>query len=489
MKLCKSKKQTTMTFHLWRDFVMFAVIIMIVLWLLQVIFLNAFYEGMKKNEIEKIGNELVDLYSGDNENFASHLERYSFRSGFFAHVLSEDGSIITSPQPMREFQRGPDAPRHPKHSVPNNIQDFNSATWDRFVKKVNSTKSKTTTYVIDSPGNIRTMVYGARLGDFGGEGIYLYVSSPLQPMDTTRQVLQNQLIIVSVISVLLSLILAYFIAKRFSKPIIKASKSAQKLAEGRYDVYFEGGSYREITNLADVLNEAAKELGKLEELRLDLMANVSHDLKTPLTIIKSYAEMIKDISGDNKEKREEHTQVIIDETNRLSGLVNDILSLSKLQSGILEPEFSSFVISDSVKSVLEKFSVYVQKEDYVISCDIQDDIKVCADETQVMQVIYNLVGNAINYTGKSKEIFVSLKTSNGFARFEVKDCGDGIEECEIPYVWDRYYRTGRSHTRDTAGTGLGLSIVKHILESHKANYGVKSEVGKGSVFWFELPLE
>jgi len=488
MKTHSKKRKTTMTFHLWRDFVMFAVIIMVVLWLLQVIFLSAFYESMKKNEIEKIGNEMVRLYSQDRDEFDSYLEKYSFRRGVFAHVLTEEGNIIRSPQPMGEFQRGPGNRPEPEYHIRNNIRNFNSETWDKFTERVNNSNTKTAAYVIEAPGNTRMMIYGAYLGNVDGEEAYLYVSSALEPIDATRRVLQNQLIIVSVLSVLLSLILAYFIAKRFSRPIIRASESAQKLAEGRYDVHFEDGSYREISQLTDVLNKAANELGKIDELRLDLMANVSHDLKTPLTIIKSYAEMIKDISGDNKEKRDEHTCVIMDEANRLSNLVNDILNLTKLESGIVEPVVSEFVISDSIKSIIDKFSVYVQNEDYKISCNVEDGVTVIGDENRIMQVIYNLIGNAINYTGENKEIFVSLKVCNKNARFEVRDCGEGIEDKEIPYVWDRYYRTGRSHIRDAVGTGLGLSIVKHILEAHKFKYGVESQLGKGSTFWFEIPV-
>ncbi len=488
MKRKNTKRKSTMTFHLWRDFVMFAVIIMVVLWLLQVIFLSAFYESMKKNEIEKIGDEMVSLYNRDGDEFYSYLESRSFKSGVFAHVLDEEGSIVKSPQPMEEFQRGPGPHRTRGNPIPKTIAGFDAEMWEKFVKRVDESDDKTTAYVISPYGNNRMMIYGAELNLSDSKKQYLYITSPLQPIDATRTVLQNQLIIVSVLSVLASLALAYFIAKRFSRPIIKASKTAEKLASGRYDVHFEDGSYREISQLADVLNNAAKELAKIDRLRMDLMANVSHDLKTPLTIIKSYAEMIRDISGDNKEKRDAHTKVIIDEAGRLSGLVNDILSLSKLQSGIASPELTEFVISDLVGSIMENFSIYSQKDGYTFELDIDPELKVCGDEGQMMQVIYNLIGNAINYTGDSKKVHVSLKAIDDKVRFEVTDYGDGIEDDELAYVWDRYYRTGRGHTRGVTGTGIGLSIVKHILESHGFAYGVSSKVGEGSRFWFECPV-
>lgn len=485
MKQKKNKRKSTMTFHLWRDFVMFAVIIMVVLWLFQVIFLNAFYESMKKGEIRKIGDEMVELFEKNDDEFYSYLESRSFKRGVFAHVLDESGYIIKSPQPMEEFQRGPMHRPAPDISVRKSIVDFNHDTWERFIKKVDESSDGTTAYVISAYGANRMMIYGAELDTDGGEKQYLYITSPLQPIDATRRVLQNQLIIVSVLSVLASLILAYFIAKRFSKPIIKAAGTAQMLASGRYDVCFEDGSYREISQLTGVLNNAAKELGKIEQLRMDLMANVSHDLKTPLTIIKSYAEMIRDISGDDKGKREAHTGVIIDEADRLSDLVNDILNLSKLQSGIARPDMEEFDISDTIETIMNKFAVYSDKDGYVFTTDIAPDVRIVGDEGQLMQVVYNLIGNAINYTGSDKNVHIALRSHNGKVRFEVTDYGDGINEDELAYVWDRYYRTGRSHKRDVAGTGIGLSIVKHILESHGFEYGVISKPGQGSTFWFE----
>ncbi len=486
MTLKKNRPKTSMTFHLWRAFVMFAVIIMLVLWLFQVIFLRAFYETMKRNEIEKIGSEMVAMFRNDSDAFDSYLAGDSFKSGVFAHVLTADGTIIKSPQPMGEFQRGPEEPRRPEVFRRNTIADFNSETWNNFINRVSLSEDKTIAYVFGSDNKMRMVVYGAELGKINGETAYLYINSPLQPIDATKTVLQNQLIIVSVLSVFASLFLAYFMAKRFSVPIKRTSDSAKKLACGDYNVRFDSGNYREISELADVMNTTASELGKLDELRLDLMANVSHDLKTPLTIIKSYAEMIRDISGDNKQKRDEHTEVIIDETTRLTALVNDILSLSKLEAGIDERELKEFDISSAVKSVMEKFLIYTEKDGCSIDANIEDGICVRGDETELMQVIYNLIGNAINHSGGDKTITINLKTLGEKMRFEVHNSGDAIPAEELNHVWDRYYRSGKTHTRSIAGTGIGLSIVKHILEAHSSNFGVNSAPSEGVSFWFEL---
>ncbi len=481
------KNKSDMTFHLWRAFAMFAIVIMIVLWMLQVIFLNTFYEGMKKNEIYKIGDELVRQYNEDSSTFFSHLQGEMIQKGIFAHIFLEDGSLLNAPEYVSEFQNNHEKPRKSPFSMRNPIRNFNNENWEKFLDKVNSSDEKTVAYVISARHNMRTMVYGACLGKAEGQNIYLYINSPLQPVDATRTVLQNQLIIVSVISVLSSLALAYFIARRFSKPIVKTSSCAKQLAKGNYDVEFTADGYKEIADLSHVLNQTAKELGKTEELRRDLMANVSHDLKTPLTIIKSYAEMIRDISGDIREKREAHTQVIIDEAQRLSNLVNDILNLTKLRQGISILSKKEFSLSDCLMSVMEKFKIYEEQEGYEIECNIEKDIVSFADEQKIIQALNNLIINAINYSGDNKKISVSLERRGEKALFKVKDYGEGIPEDEIPKIWERYYRTGRSHIRETAGTGIGLSIVKEILDAHKVSYGAESKEGEGTSFWFELP--
>lgn len=482
------KTKSAMTFHLWRAFAMFSIVIMVVLWLLQVIFLNTFYEGMKKNEIQKIGNEMVEKYKADSDNFFTNLENEIMGRGVFAHIFLEDGSFLEAPQTISEFQNKNEFPKRHSFYKRNSIKDFNSENWERFLEKVNTSQSKTATYVLSLRHNMKTVVYGAYLGKAEDQNVYLYINSPLQPVDATKTVLQNQLLIVSVISVLASLALAYFIARRFSKPIIKTSIFAKELAKGNYNVEFTAYDYKEISDLSSVLNTAATELGKTEQLRRDLMANVSHDLKTPLTIIKSYAEMIRDISGDIKEKRDAHTKVIIDESQRLSNLVNDILNLSKLQQGIEALSLKSFSLSATVKSATEKFKIFEDKEAYELDCNIEENINVLADEAKIVQVLNNLIINAINYSGESKKISVFLKKTDKKAHIEIKDYGEGIPKEELSKVWERYYRTGKAHTREIAGTGIGLSIVKEILEAHKTSYGVLSNEGEGTSFWFELPV-
>ena len=275
-----------------------------------------------------------------------------------------------------------------------------------------------------------------------------------------------------------------------SKPIINISKAALKLPQGQFDMPKQKHCFTEINELTDTLSSASVEIAKADTLRKDLMANISHDLRTPLTMIKAYAEMIRDLSGDNPEKREKHLQVIIDETDRLTSLVTDILDLSKLQSGVAELKYETINLSEHLGDIVPRFSLLNEIKDYNVVLNAEPDIFINADITKIDQVVYNFINNALTYTGDDKTVRVNLyhKTPTT-ARLEVCDSGIGIDPENLKYVWDRYYRVkkdGETHQRAKKGSGLGLSIVKGVLEMHRFNFGADSMVGVGSTFWFEF---
>ena len=235
-----------------------------------------------------------------------------------------------------------------------------------------------------------------------------------------------------------------------------------------------------------IVGKMSNELERSSMLQRDLMANVSHDLRTPLTMIKSYAEMIRDLSGDIPEKRNAHLDVIIEESDRLNSLVNDMLALSAMQAGTLSMDIISFNIHDAVDSILAPYRVLEEKEGYTVHFNCREDIYVEGDEERIKQVISNLLSNAVKYCGHDKTVFINIRRWGKKVHFEVVDHGVGIKPEELSHIWDRYYKTSSNHVRPTRGSGLGLSIVKEILVMHGAKYGVESKVGKGTTVWFEL---
>ena len=322
-----------------------------------------------------------------------------------------------------------------------------------------------------------------------GEGAYVLVTYSLTIVHGTVKTLQIYLIIVGVIVLLGSLLVTYAFSQKLTRGLKSMSDTAVKLAEGDYTVKFTNADYTEMAQLSDTLNYVRDEVKKSEDFQREILANVSHDLKTPLTMIKAYASMIKEISGDNKEKREKHLQVIIDEADRLTGLVNDVLSVSKLQSNIEEISFKVFNLTELVYGIINRFGYLQESQGYNLMVDIDKDLYTRADEEKISQVIYNLLGNAANYTGKDKTVYISLKADLDGKRikFSVRDTGKGISKEALPEIWDRYYRVKENHQRPVKGTGLGLNIVKVILQNHAFDFGVDSAIGEGSTFWVDVP--
>jgi signal transduction histidine kinase len=206
-------------------------------------------------------------------------------------------------------------------------------------------------------------------------------------------------------------------------------------------------------------------------------------LKTPLALIYGYAEMIGDFPG---EATPEQTRVIMDEAKRLATLVDDVLDISKMESDMEKLDVSVFSLTGLVSEATERMRALLENDGFDIAFSYDTDAYVEADDTTLGRVFHNLLVNAVNYSGDCLKISVSQTVADGVVRIGVADGGEGISEGELPYIWDRYYRSGKGHTRAVTGTGLGLSIVKKIMDMHGGGYGVVSEVGKGSTFWFEL---
>lgn len=344
----------------------------------------------------------------------------------------------------------------------------------------------------DENENNNVLMMGSYIGENKEDPTaYVFICNYLQPIGSTVSIFVRQFFFVGIIMVILTVFMSALFSNKISEPIIRINKSAKELPQGKFSADIGKHDYAEIKQLVSTLTSASKEIAKSDDLRRELMANISHDLRTPLTMIKAYAEMIRDLSGDNPEKRERHLKVIIDETDRLSSLVTDILDLSKLQAGVTEMHMDTFNFSSRLSGVISRFDIMKENDGIIIDLRAEDDIMITADITKLEQVVYNLINNAVTYTGDDNTVIVRLfRKGNGMIRFEVEDHGEGISPENLPYIWDRYYKVSQrnsTHKRAKMGSGIGLSIVKSVLEQHKFAFGADSEQGRGSTFWFEAP--
>lgn len=335
--------------------------------------------------------------------------------------------------------------------------------------------------ILNPLNNSTSLLYGIKKNNG-----YVFLFTSLEDIGTTTSLLKSQLIYLTLLTILLSIVIAMFLSRRIAKPISDMTKKATKLADGNYNLVFENTGINELDELANSLNYLEQEVSKTDTYRRDLMANVSHDLKTPLTMIKAYAEMIKDITINDKEKTIKNLDVIIEETERLNILVNDILELSKLQNNQDNLDIEEFDIVLLIKDILRRYEIIKETENYNLILESPESIIVKADKKRISQVIYNLINNAVNYTGDDLKVVVRLTEESKDCLVEIIDTGKGIDEEDLQNIWNRYYKQEKNHKRNVIGTGLGLSIVKNILEQHHFDYGVKSIKNYGTTFYFKI---
>lgn len=471
-------------FKLWLSFLGLAFTLICIIWFLQVFFLNNYYEEMKRTETIKLADQIIDAFQEEDQNLyhlAETLNAFSAANDdLYIRVETGDGTALQTNYNTHS----------PIYTYALQIQALRAKLFASDLNRVTIT-----TPVSSQSGDMKILGYACYLSSdrtyiadhqSQGNNYILYIISPLYPVKSTVSILRAQLIYITIIAALMALTLALYIANKVSKPIKDITNSAAEMGKGHYGVKFEGGHYTEITELAETLTIASRELEKTNMYQKDLIANVSHDLRTPLTMIKSYAEMIRDLSGNNPEKREAHLNVIIDETDRLNTLVTDMLNMSRMQSKKIVLERSNFDIKATAASLLSSYDILAEQEGYKFTFNAPSPIIVNGDEAKIKQVLSNLITNAIKYCGADKVIIINLRKIGKKMRCEIVDHGAGIAPDEINHVWERYYKSSTHHVRPTDGSGLGLSIVREILVLHKANYGVNSKPGKGSTFWFEM---
>ena len=328
-------------------------------------------------------------------------------------------------------------------------------------------------------GSVQLMV-----GRMTSDGNYtVLVTTSLMHVAEAGKVLSTVLPLAAALIFAFSMSAAWLFSEWFTKPLRALSGAARQVAQGNYAVHVDSVRNDELGDLAQEFNHMAKEVQHASQMQRDLLANVSHDLRTPLTLIKGYAETVRDLTGDDKKHRDEQMNIIVDETDRLTALVSSVMELSKVTSGALKCEKVHFDMGQLCDEVSERYDAVCAQNGWQLKLEIPDEeLPVYADPDMMQRALHNLLGNAMHHIGEDG-IFVlrALRCPEG-VRVEVEDHGPGISAEDLPYIFDRYYRSRSDAGKQ--GTGLGLSITKAIFQQHGFRFGVHSTVGKGTVFWF-----
>lgn len=459
MKLNKDSIKFKIPFYLF----IFVIAMLLFLWISEILLLDTIYKKTKTDTIMEVGEHISQNIN--HPEIEKYVEQMVLRNDVCIAIFDHNGTPT--------FQKG--CSQNEFSNTTRLFERMNDAYHNHgtFVEEVKKTEVINTGFNFIPVKTYHELQYSHIVNQ--RVPYYIFMNSTITPLDDTVDTLKTILTIVTLGMGFIAILLGLYISKKIITPIHALNQSAKKL--GKEDVSFDVKGYQEIEELSSTLNQANQDLHQVEKLRNELISNISHDLKTPLTMIGGYAEMMRDLPDENNE---ENLNIIIEETKYLTRLVNDVLDLSKLQAGAQKIDITTFDLTQMILDKIERTKSF---------CDIEfiydTHIQVKADEMKISQVFYNILNNAIHYT--KDKVIVRQIIQNKTVRIEIQDNGEGIEENELDSIWECYYRSS-NHSRQVSGSGLGLYICKQILDLHQAKYGVTSIVHEGSTFYFELDV-
>lgn len=479
--------------------IIFVFITLILLWLFQVVFLGDFYGTIKRKSLDDVVNSIEQSIEGTDIKGLNSLEvknkilRTATDNNVIAVIADFEKRIYYNNSDLRqrtfidEFMKTAEfeylyTTAKEKLGTPRYLSMKNSELLQITTARGSDIIGNITSFPIENNlNNGESLIYVNMVTNKNEEVVMVMVMMELTPVNTTVETLRVQLFYVTALMLVAASILAIVISHKIAKPIEKITKVAKTLGKERYDSNL-ASPIREVGELNDTLYFVDRELEKIEGIRRELMANISHDLRTPLTMIQGYSEVMRDIPGENNK---DNIQVVIDESQRLQSLVNDILELSRLEEQKYRLRLKKYSLTDSLKDIVSRYQSMLESKGYKITFSYDEAVHVEADELKISQVIYNLLNNAVTYTGEDKSIEIRQKLAGKYVRVEVTDTGEGIDQDKILDIWERYYKIDSKHRRAQIGSGIGLSIVKSIVEQHKGFVGVTTS-NQGSTFWFEI---
>lgn len=289
------------------------------------------------------------------------------------------------------------------------------------------------------------------------------------------------------IGLIVAIILGWTISRYISRPIQEVSQVAQEIAEGNFQSRVVVKSRDELGILGNSFNHMAQRLENYENMRREFVANVSHELRSPITSIQGFIEAIVD--GKNPDETPKYLAIIQKETHRIARLVNELLVISRYDAEVEPFNMETFPVQNVIKRAINSLQPQASEKNFEIRTAIAQELPAgFGDEDKIEQVIHNLLENAIRYSPPSSGVLITANYQNSYIIVEVTDSGAGIPEAELPRIWERFYRLDKARSRDQGGTGLGLAIVKEIIRKHGGKIAVESEAGQGTTFSFTLPV-
>ncbi|AEM78311.1 LOW QUALITY PROTEIN: integral membrane sensor signal transduction histidine kinase [Thermoanaerobacter wiegelii Rt8.B1] len=436
---------------LFISYLIIGLIILSMFWLTQVVFINKIYSYYKINQLKNYSEKIVEAINNNDEMLISELID---KSNAQVVAITENNIIIAGNN--RGYGRGlgiPEVLLHPTSTV-----------------KV--VKYEHPFLHIEYLSIVRPFLYN-------GKPATLIMSIPIAAINDSVNLFKQVFWRIFVVTIAAILFVSIYMSKKFTRPIQILKNAAHQIASGNLDVKINYKEEDELGDLAKSMNTMVKQLSITDKFRKDLIANISHDLKTPLGLIRGYSEMLLDYYGDDKEKREKYLNTVIKETERMSKLVDDVLQLSKLQSGMVEIKEEPIDLEKLIFETLDIFEIQILEKNIEVKLN-NLKLKVIADREMIKRAIINIISNAMASMENGGILTITAEPQDKEILIKVSDTGCGIPQKDLEHIFDRYYKGNKS------GTGLGLAIVKEILTLHGSKYGIESQEGVGTTFYFTL---
>jgi two-component system sensor histidine kinase VanS len=486
--------------------------VLISTWCVNSWFLEGFYTSDKVRILQSAYTEIDEVVAQANESGKGIIEYYkeSYDADFknegpvqkMFRVMGEKYNLmmvlIDSTTDEALMSTNGD-----RQSLKNRVEEY---IFGKDMPRANIIK-KYDNYVIQKTYDPRSdSYYLESWGYFSDNKTIFLISIPLASIRESVSLSNRFLAYVGGVALLVGSIIIYFTTKRVTSPILSLSNLSEKMSALDFDAKYTGREEDEIGILGNSMNKLSDRLKdtigelrdaneelqkdieekvKIDDMRKDFIANVSHELKTPIALIQGYAEGLTEGMAEDPESRDYYCEVIMDEANKMNKMVRQLLNLTAIEFGNDSLQLDRFDITDLIRGVINSAGILIQHKDISVKFEDSGPIYVYADEFKMEEVITNYLNNALNHLGGDRNIAITAKENGEEALITVFNTGQSIPEEDLPKLWTKFYKVDKAHTREYGGSGIGLSIVKAIMDSHKKSCGVRNVVG-GVEFWFTL---
>ena len=460
-------------------------------WFINSSFLQKYYVHTKQNVLLEVYGGLQEAVSEgnmDSEAFRLKLQQSCSKYNLSLLVMDADS------RPVIAF-RGDDFIRQ--------------QLWQHIFMNTEETATvmkRTDQYVIQRVGDARSRMEYIELWGILGNGNFFLIRSALEGIQDSAEIANRFLAYVGILAVIASGVIIWFVSRRIADPILQLAEISKRMTHLDFDARYQGDSSNEIALLGENINKLSETLeatiselktannelkkdiekkNKVDEMRREFLANVSHELKTPIALIQGYAEGLQEGIDDDPESRNFYCDVIVDEASRMNEMVKKLLTLNQLEFGNDPVSMERFDITAMVRNYLQSAKILAQQHGIDVRMDQTEPVYVWGDEFKTEEVLMNFYSNAVNHCEGEKVIEVKITCQDGHARVSVFNTGTPIPQDSLPHLWEKFYKVDKARTREYGGSGVGLSIVKAIMESMNQKYGVIN-YENGVSFWFEL---